>query len=50
MNDICVYSIWIYEKQISHNHYYKIMTHEICDVQLWIVWALGKQLSKVEKT
>ncbi len=31
MNDIHVYFIQTYEKQISHNYYCQIMTHEICD-------------------
>jgi hypothetical protein len=31
MNDISVYSIQTYEKQISHNYYYQIVTHEVCD-------------------
>jgi hypothetical protein len=26
MNDICVYFIWTYEKQILHNYYYQIVT------------------------
>jgi len=33
MNDIHVYSIQTYEKKISHNYYYQIMTNEICDVK-----------------
>jgi hypothetical protein len=32
MNDIRVYSIWTYEKQILHDYYCKIVTHEVCDV------------------
>jgi len=32
MNDICVYSIQTYEKQILGDYYCQIMTHEICDV------------------
>jgi hypothetical protein len=31
MNDIHVYSKQTYEKQISHNYYCQIVTHEICD-------------------
>jgi hypothetical protein len=31
MNDICVYLIRTYEEQISHNYYYQIMIHEVCD-------------------
>jgi hypothetical protein len=31
MNDICDYSIWTYEKLISHNYYCQIVTHEVCD-------------------
>jgi hypothetical protein len=31
MNDIHVYSIWTYEKQILHDYYCKIVTHEVCD-------------------
>jgi hypothetical protein len=31
MNDIRVYFIQTYEKQISHDYYYQIMTHEVCD-------------------
>jgi hypothetical protein len=34
MNDICVYSIWDYEKKNSHDYYCQIMTHEICDVEI----------------
>jgi hypothetical protein len=33
MNNIHVYSIQTYEKQISHVYYYQIMTHEVCDVK-----------------
>jgi hypothetical protein len=32
MNDIRDYSIQTYEKQISHDYYYQIVTHEIYDV------------------
>jgi hypothetical protein len=32
MNNICVYYIWTYEKQILHNYYCQIMTHEVCNV------------------
>jgi len=32
--DIHVYSIWTYEKQISHNYYCQIITHEVCDVDV----------------
>jgi len=32
MNYIRAYSIRIYEKEISHNYYCQIVTHEICDV------------------
>jgi hypothetical protein len=32
MNDIRIYSIWTYEKQISHDYYYQVVTHEVCDV------------------
>jgi hypothetical protein len=31
MNDICVYSIRTYEKEISHKYNCQIMTHEVCD-------------------
>jgi len=31
MNDIHVYSIWTYEKQILHDNYHQIMAHEVCD-------------------
>jgi hypothetical protein len=31
MNDICVYFIQTYEKQISHDYYCQIMTHEVYD-------------------
>ncbi len=31
MNDIYVYFIRTYEKKISHNYYYQIVAHEICD-------------------
>jgi len=31
MNDICIYSIRTYEKQILHNYYCQIVTHKICD-------------------
>jgi len=31
MNGIHVYSIRIYEKQISHDYYCQIVTHEVCD-------------------
>jgi len=31
MNDICVYSIQTYEKEILHNYYCQIVTHEVCD-------------------
>jgi hypothetical protein len=34
MSDICVYSIRTYEKQILHNYYCQIVTHEVCDVLL----------------
>jgi hypothetical protein len=33
MNDIYVYFIQTYEKQISHDYYYQIMIHEVCDVK-----------------
>jgi len=32
MNDIHVFSIQTYEKQISHDYYYQIMAHEAYDV------------------
>jgi hypothetical protein len=32
MNDIHVYSIQTYEKN-SHNYYYQIVTHEVCDAK-----------------
>jgi len=32
MNDIYVYSIWTYEKQILHNYYSQIVTYEVFDV------------------
>jgi hypothetical protein len=32
MNGIRIYSIQTYEKQISHNYYCQIVTHEVCDV------------------
>jgi hypothetical protein len=32
MNDIHVYSIWTYEKKISHDYYCQIMTHEVYNV------------------
>jgi hypothetical protein len=32
MNYIHVYSIQTYEKQISHDYYCQILTHEFCDV------------------
>jgi hypothetical protein len=35
MNDICVYFIRNYEKKISHDYYYQIVTHEICNVTLF---------------
>jgi hypothetical protein len=31
MNDICVYSIQTYEKQILHNYYCQIVIHEVSD-------------------
>jgi hypothetical protein len=31
MNDMCVYSIQIYEKQMSYDYYCQIMVHEVCD-------------------
>jgi hypothetical protein len=31
MNDICVCSIQTYEKEILHNNYCQIVTHEVCD-------------------
>jgi hypothetical protein len=31
MNDIHVYFIQIYEKQISHDCYCQIVTHEVCN-------------------
>jgi hypothetical protein len=31
MNDVCVYSIQTYEKQILHDYYYQIVAHEVCD-------------------
>jgi hypothetical protein len=31
MNDIHVYSIQTYEKQISHDYYSQIVIHEVCD-------------------
>jgi hypothetical protein len=31
MNDICVYFIQTYEKQISYDYYCQIMTHEVYD-------------------
>jgi hypothetical protein len=39
MNDICAYSIWTYEKQISHDNYYQIVTHEICDDDKFLKWT-----------
>jgi hypothetical protein len=30
MNDIYVYSLQSYEKQISHDYYCQIITHEVC--------------------
>jgi hypothetical protein len=32
MNDIHVYSIQTYEKQILHDYYCQIVPHEVCDV------------------
>jgi len=34
MNDIYVYYIQTYEKQILHDYYCQIMTHEVYDVDL----------------
>jgi hypothetical protein len=31
MNDIHVYSTWTNEKQISHDYYCQILTHEVFD-------------------
>jgi len=33
MNDIHIYFIQTYEKQILHNYYCQIVTHEIGDVK-----------------
>jgi len=38
MNDIHVYSIRTYEKQILHNYYYQIVTYEVCDVCFFFFW------------
>jgi hypothetical protein len=34
VNDIHVYSIQTYKKQISYDYYYQIVTHEVCDVRM----------------
>jgi hypothetical protein len=39
MNDIHDYSIQTYEKLISNDYYYQIMTHEVCDV-IVIVYSM----------
>jgi hypothetical protein len=40
MNDICVYSIWTYEKHILHDNYYQIVAYEICDAS----WTIRPKL------
>jgi hypothetical protein len=35
MNGIRVYSIWTFEKQISHGYYLQIMAYEVCDANGW---------------
>jgi hypothetical protein len=37
MNDICIYFIQTYEKQISHDYYCQILTHDICDDDLVLI-------------
>jgi len=37
MNDIRVYSIRTYEKQIYHDYYCQIVAHEVCDLKLCII-------------
>jgi hypothetical protein len=32
MNDIHVYSVQTYEKQISHDYYCQIVTYEVCNI------------------
>jgi hypothetical protein len=46
MNDICVYSIWTYDKQILHDYYCQIVIHEICDELLFWQFLINKQYSK----
>ncbi len=35
MNDIHAYSIWTYEKKISHDCYWQIVAHDVCDAHNW---------------
>jgi len=41
MNDICVYSIWTYEKNNLQCYYYQIVAHEVCDVIPMLCEYLG---------
>jgi hypothetical protein len=43
MNDIRVYSIWAYKKQILHDNYYQIIAHEVCDDSISIVISMVKK-------
>jgi hypothetical protein len=42
MNDIRVYSIRTYEKQILHDYYCQIVTHGVCDFGTKKLTLLGR--------
>jgi hypothetical protein len=51
MNYIYAYSIQTYEKQILHDYYCQIVTHEICDVNevffCWMCFVTCYTLTKI---